>query len=287
MRCSAQAEPGHRRDDLLPAEVGEDDLLEVDLVELPAGVVDVAVGPHEQRRLPRGVGLADHVVHARDEPRLAPRAGEERGEPRRARRSGPTSCTCACERITRWSQTRSRSATMCEERITVIPVSATASITDCRNSRRASGSSEATGSSSRSSSGRFASASVSATCACWPPESLPTFWRGDRPSCSIRSRASSSSQLGLSFRPSRSVSGDREAAVERVVLRDEADARQHAPASRSGSWPSTRTVPALGRPRPTASCSSVVLPAPFGPTSAVTDPGSSSSEQSCSAQREP
>ena len=37
---------------------------------------------------------------------------------------------------------------MCDERTTVIPVSATASITDCRNSRRASGSSEATGSSS-------------------------------------------------------------------------------------------------------------------------------------------
>ena len=52
---------------------------------------------------------------------------------------------------------------MCEERMTVIPVSTTASITDCRNSRRASGSSEATGSSRRSTSGRFASASVSAT----------------------------------------------------------------------------------------------------------------------------
>ena len=75
---------------------------------------------------------------------------------------------------------------MCDERTTVIPVSATTSITDCMNSRRASGSSEATGSSSSSSSGRFASASVSATCACWPPESLPTFCPSGSPSRSIR-----------------------------------------------------------------------------------------------------
>ena len=52
---------------------------------------------------------------------------------------------------------------MCEERMTVMPDSATASITDCMNSRRASGSSAATGSSSTSRSGRLASASVSAT----------------------------------------------------------------------------------------------------------------------------
>ena len=95
---------------------------------------------------------------------------------------------------------------MCDERTTVIPVSATASITVCRNSRRASGSSDATGSSSSSSSGRLASASVSATCACWPPESLPTFLPSGSPSRSIRSRAAASSQLGLSLRPSFSVS---------------------------------------------------------------------------------
>ena len=95
---------------------------------------------------------------------------------------------------------------MCDESTTVMPVSATTSITDFRNSRRASGSSDATGSSSRSSSGRLASASVSATCACWPPESLPTFCSSGRPSRSIRSRATRSSQLGLSLRPSFSVS---------------------------------------------------------------------------------
>ena len=95
---------------------------------------------------------------------------------------------------------------MCDERITAMPVSATTSITDCRNSRRASGSSEATGSSSRSSSGRFASASVSATWACCPPESFPTFLPDGRPSCSMRRSAISSSQVGFSLRPSFSVS---------------------------------------------------------------------------------
>ena len=59
------------------SQVGEDDLLEVDLVELPAGVVDVPVGAHEQRRLALGVALADHVVNARDGCRVAARAGEE------------------------------------------------------------------------------------------------------------------------------------------------------------------------------------------------------------------
>ena len=78
---------------------------------------------------------------------------------------------------------------MCDESTTVMPVSLTASITVFMNSRRASGSSEATGSSSSSSSGRLASASVSATCACWPPESFPTLRSSGRPRRSIRARA--------------------------------------------------------------------------------------------------
>jgi hypothetical protein len=38
----------------------------------------------------------------------------------------------------------------------------------------------------------------------------------------------------------------------------------------AGSLPSTVTWPAVGTIRPTDMCSSVVLPAPFGPTSATT-----------------
>ena len=84
----APADPGHdrtastgrRRGRAVPglvAEVGEHDLLEVDLVLLPAAVVDVPVGAHEQRRLPFGVALADDVVHARDARGVAARAGQQ------------------------------------------------------------------------------------------------------------------------------------------------------------------------------------------------------------------
>src|ERR1051326_6823328 len=69
---------------------------------------------------------------------------------------------------------------MCDESNTVGPPSATASISDCRNSRRASGSSAATGSSRTSRSGRFPSPSVRATCACWPPGGRSLPWAGGR-----------------------------------------------------------------------------------------------------------
>ena len=82
--------------------------------------------------------------------------------------------------------------------------------------------------------------------------------------------------------------GDREALVERMVLRDEADARQHRPAPPRVAGDRTRRIsPADGLLSPTASCRSVVLPAPFGPTSAVTEPAGTSSVQSRSAQFAP
>ena len=59
------------------AEVGEDDLLEVDLVHLPARVAHVPVGPHQQRRLPLGVALTDHLVNAGDRCGVAARARQE------------------------------------------------------------------------------------------------------------------------------------------------------------------------------------------------------------------
>src|SRR6266542_361088 len=52
-----------------------------------------------------------------------------------------------------------------------------------------------------------------------------------------------------------------------------------------GVSPSTRTAPASGRSRPMARCSSVVLPAPLGPTRAATRPAGRCSEQSRSAHR--
>ena len=201
----------------------------------------MAVGAHEQRRLALGVARADHLVHARDRRRVAARAGEQpvAGEDL-VDRAGELGVRRR-ERITRWSQTRSRSATMCDESRTVMPVSTTASITALRNSRRASGSSEATGSSSSSSSGRLASASVSATCACWPPESLPTFCveRQVQALDPLARERVVPARVELAPEPERLA--DREAAVQRVVLRDEADAREHARRPRRcGERPSTR-----------------------------------------------
>ena len=57
--------------------VGEHDLLEIDLVDLPAAVVDMAVGAHEQCRLTLGVAFADHIVDARDGRRVGSRACED------------------------------------------------------------------------------------------------------------------------------------------------------------------------------------------------------------------
>src|SRR5690349_14595344 len=57
-----------------------------------------------------------------------------------------------------------------------------------------------------------------------------------------------------------------------------------APGVPAGRPPSTVTLPADGSARPTARFSSVVLPAPFGPTSAVTCPAGTFTVHSRSAQ---
>lgn len=55
----------------------------------------------------------------------------------------------------------------------------------------------------------------------------------------------------------------------------------------AGRSPSTRMLPAVGASWPTARFSSVLLPAPFGPTSPTTRPAGMSSVQSDSAHRCP
>ena len=55
----------------------------------------------------------------------------------------------------------------------------------------------------------------------------------------------------------------------------------------SGTAPSTATVPVVGAARPTRSRRSVVLPAPLGPTSAVTRPSGTRKVQSWRAQLTP
>ena len=110
--------------------------------------------------------------------------------------------------------------------MTLASWSATKAIRLCRNSRRASGSRLATGSSRISRSGRFAMARVSASWARCPPESLPAFCGGSRPSFVMRSSARPVSQRGVDVRAEAQVVGDGQAGVCRGVLGDEADAGQ-------------------------------------------------------------
>ena len=57
-------------------QVGEDDLLERDVLDLPVGVVDVPVGAHQQGGLAGRVPRLHDVVHARDGLVVAGRADE-------------------------------------------------------------------------------------------------------------------------------------------------------------------------------------------------------------------
>ena len=71
------------------------------------------------------------------------------------------------------------------------------------------------------------------------------------------------------------------------------DASSSAPTSRTGSeswsyrFPSNVAVPPLGATSPSSILSVVVLPAPFGPSSAVTWPGSATALTSSTARRSP
>ena len=96
--------------------------------------------------------------------------------------------------------------------------------------------------------------------------------------------ASAASQVGFSCAPSRRWSATLSAGTSGCPARRTRPARA-APAPlgrRSAEHP---IVPAVGASRPTASCSSVDLPAPFGPTSPTTCPAGMLSVQSDSAHR--
>ena len=86
------------------------------------------------------------------------------------------------------------------------PDSVEAAITSRMKSILASGSRLATGSSRSSSGARLASAMVSATWACWPPDSDLTLRLSGMSSAAIRVAASPASQLGFSDRPKRNMS---------------------------------------------------------------------------------
>ena len=99
-------------------------------------------------------------------------------------------------------------------------------MTAAMKSCRASGSSIAIGSSSTSSWGRLASARVSASCACCPPDSLPALRSSGMPSSS--SRAPGVAVVEAPVQVARQVQhvGGGQVLVQRRVLRDERDAVQ-------------------------------------------------------------
>src|SRR5580700_9543282 len=167
---------------------------------------------------------------------------------------------------------RSSSATAWEEYKTVAPVSWQASNIEPRNSRRASGSRLAIGSSSKNSSGLLASTRVRATWARSPPDRALIRARGRMPSRPIRSAATTASNPRFMQRPMSRTSATR--------------SRGHSGASwatnpiRSSRWagapPAASTIPSVTGSRPAAMLISVVLPEPFGPTRATTRPAGTS-----------
>ncbi|WP_237693626.1 histidine kinase [Streptomyces sp. SID2888] len=104
------------------------------------------------------------------------RAGHEQPAcPASSSRVSPATCTRPPHSTMRWSQTCSMSPSRREESTALAPSSRTNSIRFSRNPFRSNGSSAAAGSSKISNSGRLAAATVSASCARWPPESCPAF----------------------------------------------------------------------------------------------------------------
>ena len=144
-------------------------------------VQDGEGGPDDERGLPVGVAGPDDLLVRRQ--RCSGRGGVRRGggvsrAGRRRRRPpapGSPPARRRGRRPARGRRRRGRTAARSPR------ASATASISTCRNSRRASGSRLATGSSSTSSSGRLARPSVSASWARCPPESWPARCRGIQP----------------------------------------------------------------------------------------------------------
>ena len=130
----------------------------------------------------------------------------------------------------------------------------------------------ATGSSSSSSSGRLAIPSVSASCARWPPDSLRAFCAGSSPSRAIRSRRQRVVPAGVQPRAELQVVLDAEAAVGRRVLGDEADPGALLRRARGAARRAPRSCPRSAASRPAARFSSVLLPAPLGPTRPTTRP---------------
>lgn len=114
------------------------------------------------------------VTDGREDPhRPTPPPGAGRGG-RPGRRRWPAGCAAAMRPRRRPGRRPARPRRTCEENSTAAPLSVHASNIEPRNSRQASGSRLAIGSSSKNKAGRLASTRVSATWARCPPEREPT-----------------------------------------------------------------------------------------------------------------
>src|SRR6516225_4893645 len=163
-----------------------------------------------------------------------------------------------------------------------MPSSSAAPVTDVRKSSLATGSSAASGSSSTSRVGRRASAIVSASWAFCPPDSSPTRCRGGMPSRSRRACAYRWSQRWFRLRATCSMSVTGRFRYSGASWATKA-IRSSASGEPGGSLPSTVIAPSVAVVRPTAMVSSVVLPAPLGPTRATMWPSGTLSVQPRSA----
>ena len=139
----------------------------------------------------------------------------------------------------------------------------------CWNWASISGSSPEVGSSSSNSSAFDANAATRATFCRLPLEYVRAFLRGSR-----SNRSSNSSRRPRSrpprIRPSRSITSPPVMVGHSVTSPGTyASRRCRATASRHGSCPSIRTVPASGRSSPSRTRIVVVLPLPFGPEETV------------------
>ncbi len=181
----------------------------------------------------------------------------------------PSATTLPRSMITIWSESFSASSMWWVVSTTETPL-ARRSRTSSQQACLACGSRPAVGSSRKTSSGRPMTAPASDTRCCWPPESLRYGVRACSLSPSRSSSAAGSSgwawkrAISRSHCPQRDAGGTPPAwSITPTLARS---------SGRDGSSPSTLTVPPSARRNPSQISRVEVLPAPLGPSTAVTAP---------------
>ena len=240
------------------AHVGEHDVLEAELVTVH-WVVDRRVGADHQARLAVGVGGRETSNSSGSESRRGP---VRRWWVASSASMSPASCT-RDRRARPGGRTRARGPRRVRGQDHASARLATASIRSPQEAAPRQRSRLATGSSRISSSGRLARPSVSASCAAGRRRACAPSARG-RGRAARRASAKPWSQAGLRCAPSTEVVVDAEVRVGGRAL---ATNRPRRP--RTAARP-TPIVPEVGDSMSTARLSSVLLPAPLGPTRPTT-----------------